>query len=161
MKGFIVDHFKNFILKRSTLIFVLFLYSTNSMISGQNIADSLLSQLESSSIDSNKAEILNELAKISFDKEQYEQAFLYCSQSAVIYHQLGDKSNESYALNNMANILVRMRQYNEAEKYYLIALDIKKDIGDKRGEALVYSNLADNCYEQHKFEKGIEYISNC
>ncbi|MCB0519317.1 MAG: tetratricopeptide repeat protein [Saprospiraceae bacterium] len=102
--------------------------------------DSLLQLLSKALPDSNKVNLLNELAW-QLKLEDYDRAVIYLDSALGLSRKLGFKIGEGNALNFRGVVEDIHGNSDAAVQFFEKALAIRKAIGDKKGVASLYNNI--------------------
>jgi tetratricopeptide (TPR) repeat protein len=102
----------------------------------------------------NKAIVLNNLGKLSYEQSQKEQSLEYYTQ-ALLFHS--DVSEEATTLNNLAGLYEDLGKTVEAYRYYQKSLRFFQEVGDRRGEGSSLHNLGRYQRKQGKTKEAQEY----
>ena len=137
----------------SALFFTIFAafgsFAQNKML------DSLKNALGKAPADSNKANILNELGKLTVFQDPV-QAQKYAQEAEDLSKKIKFAKGEAAAYVLKAVVAHNNAKYVEAIELLRKALPIREKIGDKEGVANCYNNLGNNFYKQGDFVKSIE-----
>jgi tetratricopeptide (TPR) repeat protein len=87
------------------------------------------------------AATIHDLAIISQDQGNYEEAVKLYNQSLKMKEELGNKSGIAITLHNLGMIHQRQGNYEEAVKKYNQSLKIAEELGNKSGIAITLHNL--------------------
>jgi len=89
-----------------------------------------------------EARILNNIAQIKIEQQEYVEAEKCIKLSLEIYRETGHKRGEAESLGNLAKIIYFGEQNHElAIEYLTDSLDIDRKIGNKLGQAKTLNNL--------------------
>ena len=105
-----------------------------------SLTDSLTQLLQSAKLDTNKVQLLNDLAwelKISDPKKARE----YLDISIQLSKKLDFKKGEGQAFNNRGVVETIDGDYDAAIEFYEKALEIRNELGDQKGVASLYNNI--------------------
>lgn len=127
---------------KAKYLFLVFSLCCFYTAAGQDVtlADSLRQALSTSSPDSNKVNLLNDLAwELKFSDG--ERARVYLDSSIRLSQLLSYKKGEAQAYNNRGVVETIDGNYNLAIGFYEKALTIRNQLGDKKGVASLYNNI--------------------
>ncbi len=108
---------------------------------GQELIDSLSSELTKAKEDTNKVKILIALSKGTFNMGEYTKELGYVNTALSLSKKLFYNKGEAAAHNLIGNMYNMQGNYPVALKNYLSALKINEATGDKKGMAANYNNI--------------------
>jgi len=123
---------------------------------GQSKIDSLLTLLSKSKEDTNKVNIINNIADEYETMGEFVKEFQYGNEGLAISKKLKYKKGEAKCYINIGNLYWYQSNFNKALENYLAALKINEEIGNKKGIAYGYLCVGDIYMSQGNYEKALE-----
>ncbi len=123
---------------------------------GQERIDSLLKELPRQKEDTNKANLLNALAR-GHNNSKAEECIKYANELLVLSEKLQWKKGLAQGNDILGSKYDDIGNYTKSLEYYAIALKLYKELGDKRHEAGTYSNMGTIYDNQSNRKKALEY----
>ncbi len=134
------------------LLFVLVLKNTEA----QSVSDSLLKELSKTQEDTNKVNLLNNIA-YELRTADKEKAISSAKQAVVLSEEIGFERGTSDAYRNIGTIYYVNADYEKALTNYEKGLEISLKIEDKIGSIKAYTNLGNIFYVQGNYNKALEH----
>ncbi|GAA4467215.1 hypothetical protein GCM10023093_22690 [Nemorincola caseinilytica] len=123
--------------------------------------DSLVKALPKAREDSNKANILYQLANTYFTSNT-DRAISYGQQGVDLAARLGWKRGVIKLSNTVGNCYSYKRDYNKAVELYLRSLKAAEETGDRQGQAIAMRNIGNvYSYKLKDYPKAIDYYTRC
>ncbi|TAE00051.1 MAG: hypothetical protein EAZ97_06915 [Bacteroidetes bacterium] len=145
---------------RILFLSLLFLVNKQTLFAQTDFRDQLRIRLEQEKIDSNKVNIMNELA-FNYIFSIPDSAIRYADLGLRLAEKIKFKHGIADALNNIGILHRAEGSYKSAIEYHLKALAINEAINDKLGVANNYINIGLVYYAQENAAKAIEYYYKC
>ena len=121
------------------------------------LTDSLRLLISTSAEDTNKVNLMNDLAwELKVDLA--DQARKTLQQSAALAARLNYPKGEAQAFNNLGVVETIHEQYESAKEHYQKALELRKQLNDKEGMASLYNNIGNLEDELGNYESAIKYL---
>jgi PAS domain S-box-containing protein len=120
--------------------------------------DSLLNILKSSTEDTFKVNLLNDLFREYQDKDQ-ALALKYAKQALDLSSKLNFQRGSASSYNNIGLAYFNDGKNNDALENYIRAMEIFNEIGYKKGSSIALANIGNLFYSQGNYPKTIEYYS--
>ena len=127
--------------------FILCLLFTRSFTQDQVVIDSLLTILELSKIDTQKINILNELA-YEWKFSERDSARIYAQKAYALADAIGDISRKASSIMRLGTIDMIEGDYEKADSLFQLALSLRLKLGNKAQVASTYNNLGLISYYQ-------------
>lgn len=123
--------------------------------------DSLVRALPKAKEDSNKANILFQLAN-SYFTSSTDKAIMYGQQGVDLATRLAWKRGILKLTNTVGNCYSYKRDYNKAIDLYLKSLKAAEELADKQGQAIALRNIGNvYSYKLKDYPKAIDYYTRC
>lgn len=123
--------------------------------------DSLVRALPRAKEDSNKANILYQLANTYFTSST-EKAISYGQQGVDLATRLGWKRGVIKLTNTVGNCYSYKHDYSKAIDNYLKSLKAAEETGDRQGQAIALRNIGNvYSYKLKDYAKAIDYYTRC
>lgn len=106
--------------------------------------------------DEKRLEHLNEIGKLSFDINKWDEGEKAYRSLVELSKDIGDKKSEADALRGIAHIKKETQKFDEANKYYQESLDIYEGLGDLVGIADCQRGLGYLRWREGKFDEAVE-----
>ena len=150
--------------KMHVFVYVAVLISYNSFAQVDRVTDSLLSVLKTTTEDTARVNILNNLSRRLWRiTAQYADARKYADSALALAEKSkqpdgsqGYRKGIANAYNNIGNIHVYQGNYSEALENHLASLKIREELGDKRAVASTYSSLGVIFSMQGKYSEALK-----
>jgi tetratricopeptide (TPR) repeat protein len=152
------DRIKPFYSRYSKLLLIIILINCFE-IKAQK-ADSLFKLLKAAKEDTNKVDVLNELATIKIGDNLLSDALDYANAALELSEKLKYKKGEAYSLNKRGKISFLKAEYNLALPDFIRSSKILNDIGYKKRAATVYMNIANILVINEEYQKGLKYYND-
>jgi adenylate cyclase len=133
----------------------LFLLSTHFLFAQKPPLDSLKNVLLTAK-DTNKVNILNELAKFSANSNPL-QAEKYAQEALENAQKIGYKKGEAQGYNALGLFKINKRLFKDAYEYHNLALKIREELNDKKGVSVSFNNLGSLFVAQSNYSSAMEY----
>ena len=105
-----------------------------------------------------KIDILNKLAYINGEIENYTNAVEYLKEALIIENKIDDEYGKAESYNNFAIIYSRQNQNQKALEYYELAHEIEDKIGNDFGKAAVINNIGISYFQLKEYDKSEKYL---
>ncbi|TAL59515.1 MAG: tetratricopeptide repeat protein [Bacteroidetes bacterium] len=119
--------------------------------------DSLLTIINIVKIDSEKVNLLNQLAKELELKGNFDESINYSQEALKLSQSLDFKKGIAIAYNNLGNSNYSKGNLDVALDFHLKALNIRQEINDKKGIGDSYNNIGLIQYQLGNYDKALEY----
>jgi len=152
-------------MKKSTLLTALLLFTlicseAYAQEQGQNLIDSLKTELKTVKTDTTKVNILNGLSEHAGWRINDNDASIdYAQQALDLATKAKFKNGMAKAHNNMGNAFAQKYNTKEAFKNYFTALELYKETGNKFWEGRIHNNIAITYKDLADYPKSIEYYT--
>jgi adenylate cyclase len=138
------------------LLLVIGVMTKQSFTQDQHLVDSLQTLLNTARQDTNKVNILIQLAK-SILSNKPDKAMDYAQQILTLSKQIGYKKGVGIAYNIMGIEKRDKGDYIKAQEYFKKSLEISEEIGNKQGISISYINIGDIHFSQSNYLQAIEF----
>lgn len=126
-----------------------------------NTTDSLVAVLQKQREDTNRINLLNELAWTNYSETyDYNKALEYAKEALTLSQKLGFRTGEATAYRRMGGIFVKKGEYQEALNVYDLELKIQQDLGDKKRLASCYMQIGSVFYYTGNYPVALENYLN-
>jgi PAS domain S-box-containing protein len=145
---------------KETFCFLLILFLVCSLsFSQQTKVDSLQKLLTSTTEDTTKVNLLNDIF-IAYQDTGIATALKYAKQALELSDKINFLKGKASAYNNIGLYYFNVGKSSEALEYYLKANDLFVQIDNAKGNEISLANIGYLFSLQHNYKKAIEYYSN-
>ncbi|NOQ73958.1 MAG: tetratricopeptide repeat protein [Crocinitomix sp.] len=116
-----------------------------------------LTIIQAQGYESEYPSILNNLATLHLELENYDQAKLYYEECIPLNSAVGSEKSLASNYNNLGLIYRNWNDFDSSFLYYQKAIEIRIEIEDSIGLASTYSNLGTLYEDQKNLDLGLEY----
>ncbi len=142
-------------MKHPSLLLFLFLHFPFLLFAQKPPIDSLKNALLTAK-DTNKVNILNDLAKFSANSSP-TQAEKYAQEALDNAQKIGYKKGEAQAFTALGLFKINKKDFKKAYEYHSSALKIREELADKKGISTSLNNLGFLNTEQSNYNLAVEY----
>ena len=125
---------------------------------GQNLIDSLSSEMSKANDDTVKVDLLNNLSLEYFDVNRNEEGLMYAGQAQTLAEKLNYRSGVATAIYYIGHSYYESHKYYEALEKNLVALKIFEAIGNKKDLADINLNIASIYFKVNNFYEALKKI---
>ncbi|MBI1221608.1 MAG: tetratricopeptide repeat protein [Bacteroidetes bacterium] len=125
--------------------------------SGQDLIDSLNTELQRQKEDTNKVNLLVDLSRQSMLISLYDSSLEYALQAKNLSESLNYSDGIANSCNGIAVAYANLSDYSKALEYYQIALKIHEQEVNKSGIARILNNMALAYLNLADYHKALEY----
>lgn len=137
------------------LKFILCIYS-GMLISQTPVIDSLLNNLKQSREDTNKVNLLNDIASEYFNQDT-KKATDYAQKALTLSDKLNFKNGKAKSLNSLGILIQKAGDYDSAIVLQNQSLNIYEKINNQKGVAKCNSDICIAHWKKANFSKAIDY----
>src|ERR1043166_4319424 len=142
----------------SRYLFILLVSSSSLMAGNPGRVDSLLSVLRNSAPDTNKVNILKELA-LEFRTDDTTKAFTYAHQSMDLARKLGFTKGIGNAYVRIGSVYKHQKNFEMATKNYKLALAEFEKAKYTKGRLQTLSDIAGVYQQQASYDEAFDYYT--